>query len=40
MSGVKAFYVTGTFATDLITNPGGEKQLFSVMSEYVKNNGY
>lgn len=40
MSGVKGFYVTGTLATDLTTNPGGEKQLFSVMSEYVANNGY
>jgi len=40
ISGVKGFYVTGTLATDLITNPGGEKQLFSVMSDYVMNNGY
>ena len=40
ISGVKGFYVTGTLATDLITNPGGEKQLFSVVSDYVMNNGY
>ena len=40
ISGVKAFYVTGTLATDLTTNPGGDKQLFSVMSDYVLNNGY
>tara|TARA_R110002049_G_scaffold53617_4_gene149755 strand:+ start:112 stop:1611 length:1500 start_codon:yes stop_codon:yes gene_type:complete len=40
MSGVKGFYVTGVLATDLITNPGGEKQLFSVISDYDINNGY
>jgi hypothetical protein len=40
ISGVKGFYVTGTVATDLTTNLGGEKQLFSVMSDYVMNNGY
>ncbi len=40
ISGVKGFYVTGTLSTDLVTNLGGEKQLFSVMSDYVMNNGY
>ena len=40
ISGVKGFYVTGTLVTDLVTNLGGEKQLFSVMSDYVTNNGY
>ena len=40
MSGVKGFYVTGVLATDLTTDPGGEKQLFSVMSDYIMNNGY
>ena len=40
ISGVKGFYVTGTLVTDLVTNLGGEKQLFSVMSDYVMNNGY
>ena len=40
LSGVKGFYVTGVLATDLTTDPGGEKQLFSVMSDYIMNNGY
>ena len=40
MSGIKGYFVTGTLATDTTTNPGGEKQLFSIESAYIMNNGY
>ena len=40
ISGVKGFYANVTFSTDLTTDPGGEKQLFSVGSTYIFNNGY
>ncbi len=40
ISGIKGFYVTATFSTDTVTDPGGEKQLFSVASDFFSNNGY
>jgi len=40
ISGIKGFLATVTIATDLVTDPGGEKELFSVGSEYISNNGY
>ena len=40
MSGIKGFYATVTISTDAVTNPGGEKELFAVSTEYVANNGY
>ena len=40
MSGIKGFFATVTIATDTVTDPGGEKELFSVGSEYTRNNGY
>ena len=35
MSGIKGFFSTVTMSTDDATNPGGEKQLFSVGTKYV-----
>ena len=40
ISGVKGFYSLATFSTDTTTEPGGNKQLFSVESSYIINNGY
>jgi len=40
ISGVKGFYANVTFSTDTTTDPGGEKQLFSVGTTYILNNGY
>ena len=40
MSGIKGYFATATFVTDKTTDPGGEKQLFMVASDYVINNGY
>ena len=40
MSGIKGFYATVTISTDSVTNPGGEKELFAVSTEYIANNGY
>ena len=40
MSGIKGYFVTGTIATDSTTDLGGEKQLFSIASSYILNNGY
>ena len=40
MSGIKGFYFETILRTDKTTNPGGEKQLFSVGSTYTTNNGY
>ena len=40
ISGIKGYFVTGVIATDGTTNPGGEKQLFSIESAYTTNNGY
>lgn len=40
MSGIKGFYALATFSTDTTTDPGGEKQLFSVESNFTINNGY
>jgi len=52
ISGIKGYYVTGVFSTDgnystnvsynndTATDPGGEKQLFAVGSDYIRNNGY
>lgn len=35
MSGIKGRYATVTLSTDPVTNPGGQKELWSVGSEYV-----
>jgi hypothetical protein len=40
IAGVKGFYANVTFSTDTTTDPGGEKQLFSVGTTYILNNGY
>ncbi len=40
ISGIKGFYATVKMSTDLTTDPGGEKTLFSVESNYDMNNGY
>jgi hypothetical protein len=40
VSGIKGFYTLATFSTDSTTDPGGEKQLFSVGSNFTLNNGY
>ena len=40
ISGIKGFYVTATFSTDTVTDPGGEKQLFSVATDFFSNNGF
>ena len=40
ISGIKGFYTLATFSTDSTTDPGGEKQLFSVGSNFTLNNGY
>jgi len=40
ISGLKGFYLTVKLSTDLTTNLGGEKQLFSVGTNYEMNNGY
>lgn len=40
ISGVKGFYATVKMSTDLTTDFGGEKTLFSVESAYDMNNGY
>ena len=40
ISGIKGFFIVGVVQTDSTTDVGGEKQLFSVMSEYSNNNGY
>ena len=40
VSGIKGYFVTGTIATDRTTDVGGEKQLFSIASSYISNNGY
>ena len=40
MSGIKGYLSTVTISTDNVTEPGGEKELFSVGSKYVRNNGY
>ena len=40
ISGIKGFYGTVKLSTDLTTDPGGEKTLFSVESAYTMNNGY
>ena len=40
IAGIKGFYVNVTMTTDSVTNPGGEKQLFSVNTTYTQNNGY
>jgi len=40
VSGIKGFYGLATFSTDTTTDPGGEKQLFSVESNFIINNGY
>ncbi len=40
ISGIKGFYATATFSTDRYTDPGGEKQLFSVATDFFSNNGY
>ena len=40
ISGIKGFYVTATFSTDAVTDPGGEKQLFSVATDFFSNNGF
>tara|TARA_R110000824_G_scaffold369958_1_gene559474 strand:- start:297 stop:2204 length:1908 start_codon:yes stop_codon:yes gene_type:complete len=40
ISGVKGFYSLATFSTDTTTELGGNKQLFSVESSYIMNNGY
>jgi hypothetical protein len=40
ISGIKGFYGTVKLSTDLTTDAGGEKTLFSVESVYTMNNGY
>ena len=40
MSGLKGYYLTVKLSTDLTTNLGGEKQLFSVGTNYEMNSGY
>ena len=40
ITGIKGFYATVEMSTDLTTDPGGEKTLFSVESSYDMNNGY
>ena len=40
ISGIKGFLATVTISTDSVTEPGGEKELFAVGSEYTSNNGY
>ena len=40
ISGIKGFYATVKMSTDLTTDFGGEKTLFSVESAYDMNNGY
>tara|TARA_R110002051_G_scaffold325634_1_gene429593 strand:+ start:4122 stop:5612 length:1491 start_codon:yes stop_codon:yes gene_type:complete len=40
ISGVKGYYLTVKVSTDTVTNEGGEKQLFSVGTNYEMNNGY
>ena len=40
ISGIKGFYADVTFTTDETTDPGREKQLFSVGTTYIFNNGY
>jgi hypothetical protein len=40
ISGIKGFYATATFSTDKYTDEGGEKQLFSVATDFFSNNGY
>ena len=40
ISGIKGFLATVTIATDTVTEPGGEKELFSVGSEFIANSGY
>lgn len=40
ISGIKGFYALATFSTDSTTDPGGEKQLFQVSTNYSINNGY
>ena len=40
ISGIKGYYVTTTMSTDLVTNLGAEKQLFSVGTNYNMNSGF
>ena len=40
ISGIKGFYSTVKLSTDLTTDVGGEKTLFSAESVYTMNNGY
>ena len=40
ISGLKGFYLTTKISTDNTTNLGAEKQLFSVGTNYIMNNGY
>tara|TARA_B100001093_G_scaffold142484_1_gene134976 strand:- start:74 stop:1867 length:1794 start_codon:yes stop_codon:yes gene_type:complete len=40
ITGIKGFYATVKMSTDSTTDPGGEKTLFSVESNYDMNNGY
>jgi len=40
LTGVKGFYCTVKMSTDLTTDVGGEKSLFSVESAFTMNNGY
>ena len=40
MSGIKGFFGVVTVSTDHFTDPGGEKELFLIGSDYSINNGY
>ena len=40
ISGLKGYYLTVQMITDSVTNVGAEKQLFSVATNYLNNNGY
>ena len=40
ITGIKGFFTTVVVSTDNTTDPGGPKQLFSVGTNYIMNNGY
>lgn len=40
LHGMKGYFMTVTMQTDTATNPGGQKEIFAVSSEYQPSNGY
>ena len=36
MSGIKGYFATVQISTDTITQPGGEKEIFSVASNFIQ----